>query len=230
MPAKKTTPPESAPKKAAPKKTAHKRVTPPAEPIEQAVTLTEPAVPASIALVESVVAPVPAEPPAPAPEPVPAPAPEVMVPVPPAPPMPYTPPQPLSPGDERTWAMMAHLSVLLNLITGILGPIAAIIIYMIYKDRSRYVAYHAMQSFVNQLIWWFGGGMLIGIMWAIVGALSAILIGIVLIPFAILFTLVFALLPLGAVIYGIIGGIQTSQGQDFKYWLVGDWTRGTLTG
>jgi hypothetical protein len=144
--------------------------------------------------------------------------------------MPYTPPQPLSPGDERTWAMMAHLSVLLNLITGILGPIAAIIIYLIYKDRSRYVAYHAMQSFINQLIWWFGGGMLIGIMWAIVGALSAILIGIVLIPFAILFTLVFALLPLGAVIYGIIGGIQTSQGQDFKYWLVGDWTRGTLTG
>ena len=151
--------------------------------------------------------------------------------VPPAPVLPSTPTvQPLSPGDERTWAMLSHLSVLLNLFTGFGGPIAAFIIYLVYKDRSRYVAYHSLQSLIFQLIWWFGGGMLIGIMWAIVGALSAILIGIVLIPFAILFTLVFAMLPLGAIIYGIVGGVQTSQGQDFKYWLIGDWMRGTLTG
>jgi len=32
---------------------------------------------------------------------------------------------PLSPSDERTWAMLAHLSVLLNLVTGFLGPVAA---------------------------------------------------------------------------------------------------------
>jgi hypothetical protein len=24
--------------------------------------------------------------------------------------------------------------------------------------------------------------------------------------------------------------VQCSQGQDFRYWLVGDWVRGTLTG
>ncbi len=34
---------------------------------------------------------------------------------------------------------------------------------------------------------------------------------------------------MGAVIYGIIGAIQVNQGQDFKYWLVGDWVRSTLT-
>jgi uncharacterized Tic20 family protein len=137
---------------------------------------------------------------------------------------------PLSSSDEKTWAMLSHLSVLLNLITGFAGVIAAFVIYLVYKDRSRYVGYHALQAAIFQLIWWFGGGMVIGIMWAIVGALSAILIGIVLIPFALLFTFLFALLPLGAVIYGIIGAIQTSQGQDFKYWLVGDWVRGTLAG
>ena len=54
--------------------------------------------------------------------------------------------------EERTWAMLAHLSVLLNLVTGFLGGIAAIIIYFIYKDRSRFVAYHAMQSFIFQTI------------------------------------------------------------------------------
>jgi uncharacterized Tic20 family protein len=138
--------------------------------------------------------------------------------------------QPLSPAEERTWSLVAHLTVLLNLVTGFAGPIAALIIYLIYKERSRKVAYHALQAMIFQLICWYGGGLLIGAMWAVVGALSAILVGILLIPIAILATLVLALLPVGAVIYGIIAAVQVNQGQDFKYWLVGDWVRGTLTG
>jgi uncharacterized Tic20 family protein len=145
-------------------------------------------------------------------------------------PVPANPPQPLAPGDERTWGMMAHLSTLLNLVTGFGGPIGALVIYLVYKDRSRLVAYHALQAMVFQLIWWFGGGVLVGAMWAIVGVLSSILVGIVLIPVALCLTPVFLLLPLGALVYGIIGAVQVSQGQDFKYWLVGDWLRGTLTG
>jgi uncharacterized Tic20 family protein len=138
--------------------------------------------------------------------------------------------QPLSPSDERTWAMLAHLSVLVNLITGFLGPIAALVIYLVFKDRSRYVAYQSMQSFVFQLVFWVGGGALIGVMWAITGLLSAVIIGILCIPFALLGTLVFGALPLVALIYGPIGAIEASQGKDFKYWLIGDWVRDTLTG
>jgi hypothetical protein len=121
--------------------------------------------------------------------------------------------------------MLAHLSVLANLVTGFLGPVAAIIIYMVYKDRSRYVAYQSMQSFVFQLVWWVGGGILTGITWAITGALSAVLVGLICIPLACLVSL----LPLAALVYGIIGAVQCSQGQDFRYWLVGDWVRSTLT-
>jgi uncharacterized protein len=138
------------------------------------------------------------------------------------------PPQPLSAAEERTWSVLAHLSILLNLVTGFAGPIAALIIYLVYKDRSRKVAYHALQALIFQLICWYGGGLLIGAMWATVGMLSAILIGIILIPIAILMTLVLAILPVGAVIYGIIGAFQVNQGLDFKYWLVGDWVRGTM--
>jgi uncharacterized Tic20 family protein len=134
----------------------------------------------------------------------------------------------LSPEDERTWAMMAHLSVLANLVTGFLGPVAALVIYLVYKDRSRYVGYQSMQAFVFQLIWWVGGGALIGIIWAITGVLSVIIIGILCIPFSILFTLALALLPLGALVYGVVGAVECSQGNDFQYWLVGDWVRGTL--
>ena len=134
-------------------------------------------------------------------------------------------PMPLSQADERTWAMLAHLSVLVNLFTGVLGPVVALIIYLVYARRSRYVAYHAMQSFLFQLVVWYG----IGVMWGVVGLLSAVLIGVVLIPFACLLT-PFMLIGMAiAPIYGIIGAVQTSSGQDFKYWLIGDWVHGTLT-
>ena len=59
---------------------------------------------------------------------------------------------PLSQADERTWAMLAHLSVLVNLFTGVLGPVVALIIYLMFANRSKYVAYHAMQSFLFQLV------------------------------------------------------------------------------
>jgi uncharacterized protein len=154
----------------------------------------------------------------------------VPTPILPAPAAEHVPPKPMTTDDEHTWGMLSHLSMLLNLLTGFGGPIAALIIYLVYKNRSRFVAYHALQSMLFQLIWWYGGGLLIGAMWLVVGALSLILIGIVLIPIAIPITCILALLPLGAVVYGIIGAVQTSQGQDFKYWLVGDWVRGTLTG
>jgi uncharacterized Tic20 family protein len=140
----------------------------------------------------------------------------------------YTPipPSPLSQSEERNWAMIAHLSVLANLVTGFLGPVAALVIYLVYKDRSRYVAYHAMQAFVFQLVWWVGGGALTGAAWAVSGVLSTFIIGLLCMPFA----CIIGFIPLAALVYGIIGGVKTSQGEDFKYWLVGDWVRSTLNG
>ena len=135
-------------------------------------------------------------------------------------------PVPMSQSDERTWAMLAHLSVLVNLFTGLLGPVVALIIYLMFANRSKYVAYHAMQSFLFQLVVWYG----IGIMWGIVGLLSALIVGVILIPFACVLTPFFLLGMAIAPIYGIFGAIQTSQGQDFQYWMVGDWVRNILTG
>jgi uncharacterized Tic20 family protein len=132
---------------------------------------------------------------------------------------------PLSPSDERTWAMLAHLSVLLNLVTGFLGIIATLVIYLVYKNRSRYVAYQSMQAFVFQLILWFGGGILAGLSWIVTGISSVVLIGLLCIPLA----CVISLLPLAAMVYGVIGAIRCNNGQDFKYWLIGDWVRSELT-
>jgi uncharacterized Tic20 family protein len=120
--------------------------------------------------------------------------------------------------------MVSHLSVLVNLFTVFMGAAVPLILYFMYKDRSRYVAFHAMQAFVMQAICSFGGTLLA----VVIGAISQV------IPFAGLICLpvscIFALLPLGAFIYGIYGGLQINNGQDFKYWMIGDWVRNTITG
>ena len=127
--------------------------------------------------------------------------------------------------EERTWALLAHLSIFLNLFTGLLGTAAALVIYRVYKDKSKYVAYQAMQALIFQLVFFLGGGLLIGLVWLITGLLSIILVGLLLIPIA----LILSLLPIGCLAYAVYAAIETYHGKDFKYWLVGDWTRSTLT-
>jgi len=151
--------------------------------------------------------------------------PPVLPPALPPPPPPETPPapppplEPISPSTERTWAMLAHLSILLNIFTGFLGPIVALVIYLVFKDRSRYVAYQAMQSFVFQLVFVIGAGFLAAVVWVISAVLAIIIVGCCLVPFAILLTMV----PVLAMVYGVVGAVQTGHGDDFRYWLVGDW-------
>lgn len=121
--------------------------------------------------------------------------------------------------------MLAHLSVLVNLVTGSLGPLIPLLIYLIFKDRSRYLAYQALQAFIFQLLWWVGGGVVIALTWVTTLILMPVLIGFLCLPIALLVSL----LPVGVMIYGTLAGIRASQGDDFQYWLVGQWVRGTLT-
>lgn len=133
-------------------------------------------------------------------------------------------PVPIPESEERSWAMLAHLSILLNLVSGFLGGVAAIIIYFIYKDRSRLVAYHAMQSFIFQSITWLGAGMLAAFFIGLGSVFSFLILPLLcLIPGF----LVMMLIPI-SLIYGVIGGIKVNNGEDFRYWQVGDWVRDIL--
>lgn len=141
--------------------------------------------------------------------------------------IPQTPPvllPPLTPAEEKQWAMISHLSVLINLFTGFVGIAVPLIVYFVYKDRSRYVAYHSLQALIMQAICSFGGLLLA----VLIGGLSQFIpfLGLICLPISCLF----GLLPVVAIVYGIYGGIQINNGQDFKYWQVGDWVRSTLTG
>jgi len=130
-------------------------------------------------------------------------------------------PMTMSENDERLWAALAHASFLLNFVTGFLGIVAAIVIYAVYKDRSRYVAYQALQAFFFQLLWWVGGGIVIAAAWTIAGLLSVILIGLLCMPIAVIVSII----PLVAAVYAVYGAVQCYSGQDFKYWIVADWVR-----
>ena len=59
----------------------------------------------------------------------------------------------VSAADERSWSALAHLSAFLNLFTGFLGPVAAFVVWLVYRGRSEVVAYHAMRSVVYQAVW-----------------------------------------------------------------------------
>jgi hypothetical protein len=136
-------------------------------------------------------------------------------------------PDAISPSKEHNWAMLAHLSILLNLFTGFLGPILAFIIYLVYRDRSRYVAYQSLQATIFQLVVWVGVGLVIGAMWLVTAVLSIFLVGLLCIPFTLLGTIFLLFVPIASLVYGVIAAIKCSNGEDFRYWLVGDWVRGT---
>ena len=85
---------------------------------------------------------------------------------------------PVSTADERSWAALAHLSALLNLFTGFLGPVAAFVVWLVYRERSSVVARHAMRSVVYQSVWLVA--LFIG--WSVTFFLTAFLVGILLWP------------------------------------------------
>jgi hypothetical protein len=129
---------------------------------------------------------------------------------------------PLSPSDERTWAMLAHFSILLNLVTGFLGTLAALVIYLVFRDRSRFVADQSLQATLFQLAAWLVPGLIAIVLWTVGGILSVVCVGVLLFPLAGLASL----LPIAALVYGMVAGAHVYEGRDFRYWLIGDWVRG----
>src|SRR5215203_1673257 len=117
----------------------------------------------------------------------------------------------MSAQDERTWAVLAHLSMFLNLFTGFLGPVAALVIWLVYRDRSQKVAFHALQSVWYQVAWL----VLLGVGWALTGLLTLVLIGFLLIPAMALITVV-------PFVHAAYAAYRVSKGDDYRYPLVAD--------
>ena len=120
-------------------------------------------------------------------------------------------PAAMSVQDERTWSILAHLSMFLNLFTGFLGPVAALVIWLVYRDRSQKVAYHALQSTFYQVGWL----VILAVGWTVTGLLTIVLIGFLLIP-------VMAVVSVVPFVHAGYAAYRVSQGEGFRYPLAAD--------
>ena len=133
--------------------------------------------------------------------------------------------------NDRTMAALAHASILLNYIPGLqawAGLLVAAAIWLVHRDRSRYVTAQASQAFVFQVLW--TGLAIIGlpIVLSLFGlgiGLLKLLVGLCILPIALVLLLGLAVLLIGMPLYGLYAAYETYQGRDFHYPWVGDFVR-----
>lgn len=133
--------------------------------------------------------------------------------------------------NDRILAALAHVMILMPM----MGIIASIVIYVTQKDKSRFVAFQAIQAVAYQLVlimlWFVGMGCYMcsffGVFLAIPLSSSAQHISpafpetFMILPF-----LVFGgigICALALIVYGFIAAAMTFQGRDFRYIFLGDW-------
>jgi uncharacterized protein len=107
-------------------------------------------------------------------------------------------PQPLPPEQERTWAMLAHLSafVAAYVALGFLGPL---VVMLVLGPRSAFVREHAAEALNFNLTW------LIYIFVSVI--LAFVLIGI---PILILLAIAYLVLV-------IVAAVRANNGEQYRY-------------
>jgi len=113
--------------------------------------------------------------------------------------------------EERTWSVLSHLSAFLNIFTLFLGPVAALIVWLVYRDRSSKVAFNALQSAAYQGAWL----AILGIGWSLTILLTFVLVGFLLIPAMMILTVV----PFAHMGYA---AYKVSKDGEYRYPIVAD--------
>lgn len=119
---------------------------------------------------------------------------------------PYSPPQPsgpmpLSPEDERTWAIVAHVAppALALVSMGTLGFLTPLIVWLVFRDRSQFVGDQAKEALNFQIT------LLIGY-----------LIGLVLILAVIGIFILIAVWVL-SIVFGIQAAVAVNRHEPYRY-------------
>lgn len=151
--------------------------------------------------------------------------------------------------DERMWAAVAHASVWITVLGGLLtgglflviSIFIPLIIYFMFRQKSDYVAFHALQAFVLQILGTVGAFALLmigGMVWMLgmVIALLAmvVLVGFILAPVWALVGLallaVVAVMPVAMLLFGTMGAIETYNGRDYRYPYIARWVDRQMAG
>lgn len=109
------------------------------------------------------------------------------------PPMPYPGPPPMRPEDEKLWAIGAHLGPL------VLGLFAPLVVWLVFKDRSRFLDRSAKEALNMQISY---------AVYGLVAGLSILLlVGFILLP----------LVGIAWLVLLIIGTIKAANLEDWRY-------------
>ncbi|MBN1179141.1 MAG: DUF4870 domain-containing protein [Anaerolineae bacterium] len=142
--------------------------------------------------------------------------------------------------DDYIMAALTHLAVILPL----WGLVAAIVIWATQKDKSRFIAFQALQSMIYQVLPIFGfvafffcytcsfaGTFLIIPVGALMaegggeGAETALAVLVSMLSMGLPFAVfgVAALIWLGYIVYAVYAAIRVFQRHDFRYAVIGAW-------
>lgn len=119
--------------------------------------------------------------------------------------------------DEKLWGMLAHLFTLLGYVISLGQYIAPLVIYLVYKDRSKFVAFHALQSLFFQLL-------------ALVVGVALVIFSIVTLGLGLILAIpALVALWIAVLVYTIIAAIQANNGVWYELPFVGQWARNILS-
>lgn len=99
----------------------------------------------------------------------------------------------VSESDRRMWAMLAHLGGI------ILGFIAPLVVWLVYKDRDEFIKDQAVEALNFQITLVFG--------WIVAFVLTFLFIGFLLYP----------VLWIASLVFSIIGGMAANRGERYRY-------------
>lgn len=118
--------------------------------------------------------------------------------------------------DDRLMAALAHASMWLNLVTGFLGLAVSGGIWLVYRNRQRWVAGQALQATFLQIVMILAIGASI-VLLGLGSGLWWTIIGLAFFPLACLT----GLLSVGLFAYSLYGALKVYNGEDFRYPVVG---------
>jgi len=118
--------------------------------------------------------------------------------------------RPMSPQDERTWGMLAHLSSIVASFVALpfLGPL---VVFLVLKDRSRFVRGHAAEA-LNMTLSYVVYSIVLSIVVSVIGVLT---LGL---GFALLYLLPLLYVP--ALVFAILGAVAAYGGRVYRYPLI----------
>ena len=98
--------------------------------------------------------------------------------------------------DERTWGLIAHLSMFAGSLLGGLTFLGPLVIWVIKKDQSEFVAEHAREALNFQL---------------------AVMVAAVVCTITCVGVLVLPVILIGAFVYPIIAAMEANKGNAYLY-------------